>query len=391
MAGETIVLVGSLQEKCPRIVPLMREYGYQVLTADTSLAAIEVIRDFRVGLLLSELRPPGMALGEFLPLARTCADDLSLVSLILVNDMDEVLDAIEAGADETFLLGSPEPILGHVVSRLLDHRRLKQAQQREADELHRALQEIGSLTARLQDRNAALKREQTMRADLSDMIVHDLRSPLMNITGVLEMLESGHLETGLDKTGKFITNGLGSCRRLLSLIDSLLEMSQAEAGLLRLRRTKIHLNDLLRRGINQLAAFAERKRIEITTVMEDVGEVFIDPDRIERVVVNLLFNALKHVPAGGRVEVGAVRADAEIQCWLENSGPTIHPDYHEHIFEKFQQAENRKAGGVRGSGIGLAYCKMVIDQHGGRIELESPAPGRPDGVRVTFSLPAGGD
>lgn len=226
---------------------------------------------------------------------------------------------------------------------------------------------------------------QQMRDDLASMIVHDLRSPLGAILSGLVMLNE--LISNLpeaDFAREVIQVSERSTRKLLTLVDSLLDISR---GRLQLNITAVDLHHLVKNVMATLAPLATENGIILSAQLPpDLPWVAIDEEKIGRVLTNLLDNALKFTPPGRSVVVLAQVIAGErphVRCAVRDAGPGIPPEYTERIFDRFVQVPNQ-SGRRRGTGLGLAFCKLAVEAHGERIWVES-APGA--GSTFYFTLP----
>jgi signal transduction histidine kinase len=217
-------------------------------------------------------------------------------------------------------------------------------------------------------------------------ISHDLRTPLTLILAPLESLRAAELgevppahRNYLDAMWK---NGI----RLLKLIDDLLDLAKLDEGFLRLRVGKTTLEAMLNEVVEHARPLAARKQLSLDLVVKAApADLWVDVEKMERAVVNLVSNALKFTEAGGvRVELDAT-ADAAVVV-VEDTGVGIPPDRQAAIFERFVQADATTSRRFGGSGIGLSFAKEVIELHGGRITVRSE-PGK--GSRFCIELPLG--
>jgi len=228
---------------------------------------------------------------------------------------------------------------------------------------------------------------QHIRDDLTSMIVHDLRSPLTAILSGLYLLrEMTPIADQNEITGEALTAAEQSCRKLLDLVNSLLDISKMEAGRMELVRRPTDLAKLVANTFDQLAPLAKDGDIALTRHIEGDCQVLADDDKISRVLTNLVDNALKFTPPGGTVtvQVEPMPDQAEfVRCAVRDTGPGISPEHLERIFDRFVQAPS--GGGARpGTGLGLTFCKLVIEAHGGRIWVESKGS---EGSTFYFTLP----
>jgi len=146
---------------------------------------------------------------------------------------------------------------------------------------------------------------------------------------------------------------------------------------------------VVRTSVESVLPTAEAKGVAVATDLgADVGVVWADPNRLRQVVWNLLNNAVKFTPAGGRVDVGLWRRGREVEIRVADTGQGIDPAFLPHVFEPFRQAEASTTRAHGGLGLGLAICKQLVEQHGGTISAESEGPGRGAAFAVRLPLPA---
>lgn len=232
---------------------------------------------------------------------------------------------------------------------------------------------------------------ESYRQEMSNMLVHDLRSPLAGvITGLhLALEEASYLDSGSsrDLIEASVQAALTSANTLLRLIEQILEISKLEAGEMSLDCEEIRLGDVAAQALDMLSGTAAEAGI-VVTVEEapDLPPVHADPDKLRRVFLNLLDNALRYTPADGEVAIRLTRRDTDLIVMIEDSGSGIPPELHERIFDRFFQGDPaRRKRGVKGSGLGLTFCRLAVEAHGGRIWAEERPGG---GSRFTFTLPA---
>jgi signal transduction histidine kinase len=221
-----------------------------------------------------------------------------------------------------------------------------------------------------------LKRAEELRDNLSAMLVHDLRTPLTSLLGPLQLLESGALGP-LDETQReLVMMSELSGQRLLTLVNELLDISKMEADEFQIHPEAIEVGELVLQALSSVRVFSggHGARIEMS-VTDDTQKIEVDADLIVRVLVNLLGNALKFTPAEGTITVGTTLSTAPgttmMKFWVLDSGKGIPPEYVDKIFEKFGQVESRAEGQRFSTGLGLTFCKLAVEAHGGRIGVES--------------------
>lgn len=232
----------------------------------------------------------------------------------------------------------------------------------------------------LRDVTAARQFER-MRTDFVLRASHELRTPITGMRMALGLLE-GKLEFPPDsREAELVTTLDEEMRRLVNLISALLDLSRLYAHTYTLKPTPIDVEDLLRRVCKRFAPVVETAGLGLDLALEaDLPVLSLDVDAMDRVFDNLLGNAIRHTPAGGRISMGARRAEGRAELWVADNGEGIAYADRARVFEPFVQI-GRRVGGV---GLGLAMCREIVQQHDGSIRLDS-APGH--GSRFTLSFP----
>jgi signal transduction histidine kinase len=217
------------------------------------------------------------------------------------------------------------------------------------------------------------------------MIVHDLRNPLGAISTALDLLKQVPVAEAETEYVTAVMGTMGqSIHRLQYLVDTLLDIARLEEGVT-LWLQPLDLHALLEELVAEEHLLARTSGVTLENqVPVDLAAIMADPDVLRRVMFNLLDNALRFTPAGGQVWVEA-RPDADaIRVEVLDTGPGIPPEEQTRIFEKFTQIQGRAAS-QRGSGLGLAFCRMAVEAHGSRIWVEDGPGGK--GSRFVFTLP----
>jgi PAS domain S-box-containing protein len=221
-----------------------------------------------------------------------------------------------------------------------------------------------------------------LRADLTSMLFHDLRSPLGNIISSLEMMQTS--APSQDEGGhSMMAIALRSSRRLSRLVDSLLDLGQLEAGKAVLHKSVASIRTLIAETLEEVHPVAEAKGHALQFQLPpELPQVDMDVDMIRRVLINLLENAIRYTRSGGRITASAAQDDGQVVVSVSDSGPGIPAREQQHIFEKFTRMQQE--GRSKGLGLGLAFCRLAVEAHGGRIWVESEEG---QGSTFRFSLP----
>lgn len=222
--------------------------------------------------------------------------------------------------------------------------------------------------------------------DLSAMITHDLKGPLTAIMGFLDLLAQEDLESHLRE---YVEIALASSRWLSILIAGILDVARMEAGGIELHRELLEVGEEIGQALTPISYQFQEKGVRLeTTVPADLPRVPADREVFRRVVVNLVGNAVKFAPQGSKISVSAARDDVGnfIVVSVQDEGPGIAREHQTRIFEKFVQVAKGRSAERISVGLGLAFCKLAVEAHGGSIWVESE-PGH--GSRFSFSLPLG--
>lgn len=251
---------------------------------------------------------------------------------------------------------------------------------RTGDELQQVAEALNGMAESL----SALE---TTKRDLTHMIVHDLKSPLSATLGSIDYVLMLAKDTLPPDQKKLLTLGAKSGKDLLRLIQNLLDVAKMEEGKLQLRRDTFSVLELAGQCLDDLEAqiLRENKVISVE-VAKDLPKVWADRDLVHRVLANLLTNALKHTPPRTEISIH-VGTDADrhnVVISVRDNGEGIPKAFLSRIFEKFSQAEVKRQAHRVGSGLGLTFCKLAVEAHGGRVWVESE-PGL--GSEFFFSLP----
>jgi signal transduction histidine kinase len=217
---------------------------------------------------------------------------------------------------------------------------------------------------------------------------HELRTPLNAIIGFSEVLLERMFGDVNDKQTEYLQDIMESGRHLLSLINDILDLSKIEAGRMELELTDLNLGQAILNALTLIRERAGRRGIALHKAVDDrLGQIRGDERKIKQVLLNLLSNALKFTPEGGRVEVRAGIVDSMAEISVTDTGVGIAPEDQEAVFEEFRQV-GTAAKKIEGTGLGLALSRKFIELHGGRIWVKSQVGA---GSTFTFSLPLTSD
>ena len=241
------------------------------------------------------------------------------------------------------------------------------------------LVELAQAANRMTDRLGA---EERARRHLMAAISHDLRTPMTSLQLVAVALGDEILDE--EERRRYAARMAINVAALNGLIDDLFELSRLEAGETSWSTERVHLRMLVDETLDAMRTEAERKGIAITCdVPEDLLPARANPEKLQRVLFNLLTNAIRHTPPGGTVALAAAMRERHVEIEVADTGAGIPAGERESVFEAFFQGGERAARSGGGAGLGLAISRAIVQAHGGRIWLEEATRG----TRIRFSLP----
>jgi PAS domain S-box-containing protein len=263
----------------------------------------------------------------------------------------------------------------------------KQAEQR-IRILHESFtRELSATNQQLELRNREVERMNRLKSEFLASMSHELRTPLHTVIGFSELL-SEQIEGPLnDKQKRFVNHIHEDSLHLLELINEILDLSKIEAGRLELRKETFDMSSALSETLASVKALASRKSIAIENLAR--GGILLHADRVrfKEILYNLLSNAVKFTPEGGRIRIEVAIEAGCVAVSIADTGIGLAAEEHESVFDNFYQVGATTSGVREGTGLGLAITRRLVEQHGGKIWVESE-PGK--GSRFTFRLPLNG-
>jgi signal transduction histidine kinase len=219
------------------------------------------------------------------------------------------------------------------------------------------------------------------RRELVAWASHDLRAPIASLQAMLEAMEDGVVEPH-----HYLETLQGQVRLLSSLVDDLFEMACIDSGAISISLEPADMGKLVSACVGRHEIEARARGIRLRTVVrDDATWVACAPDKVERVLTNLITNALRYTPVGGLISASVTSGGGAVFVSLEDTGPGIAPDEMERVFEPFWRSDAARTPSTGAAGLGLAIARGLIAAHKGRIWAEPPSRG---GTRICFALPA---
>lgn len=245
----------------------------------------------------------------------------------------------------------------------------------------RSRDEVGQLAVAFNRMSGELEDLERLRRDLVANVSHELRTPISALRALLENLLDG-VERPDPETLQVM---LAQTERLGRLVDQLLELSRLESGDVPMVRERFALPPLVARVLSEIDVMRGRRDVELAQDLpKDLPPVYADAERVHQVLFNLLDNAVRFTPPGGRVTVHASTKNGSVDVAVADTGPGIASEHLPRVFERFYRVDPGRSRDEGGTGIGLAIARSVVEAHGGRIWAESQ-PGK--GSVFTFELP----
>jgi len=370
-----ILVADDSVANCELLGEQLASLGYRPLIAHDGPSALDLTLERQPALVILDVNMPAGDLhvddrATGFEVCRRLKRDprtgrIPVIFITALNESTDRVKAIEAGGDDFISKPHNRLVLGARVNSLL---RLKAA----TDALEEALRRQREL--------------EHVRDDLMKMIVHDLKTPLTSILATLELLGDGDFGPLAPMQQGVVQDALHKSEELLALIDDLLEVRRIEESSITLSLDEIDAAELIREIAKDWAVRFEQEKTRVhTDIAGDLPRLTADRGLIKRVLGNLIQNALVH--SAGSIDLTlACRTDPSgIRFSITDTGPGIPPEYHEMIFRKFQQLQATWTPRARTSGIGLTFCRLVTEAHGGRIWVQS-APGQGSTFHVALPL-----
>ncbi|MBW4564095.1 MAG: response regulator [Mojavia pulchra JT2-VF2] len=227
------------------------------------------------------------------------------------------------------------------------------------------------------------KQIERMKDEFVSVVSHELRTPLTSIHGSLGMLTSGLLKAESEQGKRLLQIATDSTDRLVRLLNDILDIERIESGRVKMERKICNVAGLIKSAVNVIQPLADKAQVQLSTYSLPI-QLWADPDRIVQTLTNLLSNAIKFSSAGDTVWLGVEKKDNEVLWTIKDNGRGIPTDKLDSIFERFQQVDSSDSRNHDGTGLGLAICKSIVQQHGGRIWVESVLG---EGSSFYFTLP----
>lgn len=362
--AEKVLVVDDIAANRALIEATLEDAGYRLQSASSGMEALEAFERDRPDCVLLDIRMPEMDGFEVARRMRampggTAAPILFVTALRDVDAFDEAMRA--GGFDFLTKPVRPTELLTRVEAALA---------------LKRASAERDELVALLRRQRDELMRSVLVNERVAAFLVHDLKNPVAGMQMAAELIHTSEAcpERFRDIAGRIHAQAIELNRMILGLLD----LNRADEGKLRLSRVAVDPTAMATDIVEAQRMRAEARRITIDVAV-GVEQLRVDQNLFRRALENLLDNALRYAPSGTRVDIAAARVDGAVEVTVADAGPGVPAAMSEHIFDRFVQATpaaKEGHGNARtGRGLGLAFCKTVVEAHGGTIRVEDANPG----------------
>ena len=372
-SGESglLLIVDDSEDNRDVLARRLQKQGHWAITAPGGKEALEALAEQPFDLVLLDIMMPDMDGYEVLSRIKNDPHThrIPVIMISALDEMDSVVRCIEMGAADYLPKPFNPTLLRARIGASLREKRAHDREIRSSDQLAESYRK--------------LKEMERLRDDLTHMIVHDLRTPLTSLLSGLQTIPLiGSLS---DLQAEMLAIAEEGGQTLLGMINNLLDVEKMEQESVPLDRNPLTAAGLIERAVTQVGMLAQVSGLTlIQQAPLDLPSFSGDEDILRRTLVNLLGNAIKFTPSGGTITASAEMVEQGMLFAVRDTGEGIPPEAFERIFEKFGQVESRIAGRKMSTGLGLTFCKLAVNVHGGRLWLESQ-PGK--GSIFYFTIP----
>lgn len=350
MGDGKILVVDDNPANIQLLSRLLETHGYEVQTADCGQLALEVERRFQPEMILLDIDLPDLD-GYAVAKALDQHQDLMVIFISALSDLEQIVRGFDVGGLDYIT----KPFMPREVLARIDRHFAYRRQQHEMRNL-------------LQRENQRVANVNHLRQQFVYSATHDLKNPLNQIMGFTDVLRSDP-RLGDADLQSYLGYMQTSAEKMRILVEDMLDVAQLES--LGLRRERVSLNQLAEQALRAALLSAQERQIHLHWEAEEQINFEVDAERISRVLENLISNAVKYTPIGGQVTVSVASTAQFAILRVQDTGIGIAETDIPHLFEAFYRIRRPETEHITGSGLGLFIVKTILDQHGGKIEVES--------------------
>jgi len=340
----------------------LEDEDYQVILAEDGEQAVAMFAQRAPDCVLLDVKMPKVDGVEACRRIREVpgGPDVPVVFLTALRDVD-TFDRVQLAGGDDFMTKPYRPT--DLVLRVAAALRLR-----------RMASERNDLYAQVKRQRDDLQRVQLQKEQLAAFLVHDLKNPVSSIQLQAELVRRD--QTATERTHRAAGRIVDETRALMRMITNLLDISKADEGRLVPAQSQVDLGELGAEVIEALRDRAVSAGVELVVdIPLEVKHMRADPDLLRRVLENLLDNAIRHTPENAAVRLEVVRSASETRIRVSDAGTGIPVDQRSRVFERFVQLADEPGSARPNRGLGLAFCKLAVEAHGGRIDIEDGSPG----------------
>lgn len=376
----TVLVIDDDSLSLKIIARALEENRYRVITADNTTDGVRQARQEQPHLIITHIAMPGIDSTYLVEKLKECAPEACLVAMTDYGAEQLAATALKQGVEDYLIRPVYPWEIITVTADVLERAELRRRNLELTEALRQRQAELEQRNAELEEANARLREADLWKENLSSMIVHDLKNPLGAIHGTLIFFK-GTMDDELDeKLSQLLESALISANRGINLVSAILDVHRLEEGRMPLTPQPVAPREVIQACLDEMHPLVAMHNLTASMELPDrLPPVRADYSTMIRIIDNLLDNAIKFTPSGGKITVGACRTAAGVEFSVSDTGYGIPPEQYDRIFEKFAQAGIRAEGQRAGVGLGLTFCKLAVEAQQGHIWVESE-----QGVGTTF-------
>ncbi len=366
-ARGTVLVIDDTPLNQEILTDILGNEGYTLKFAPDGESGLAHARELRPDLVLLDLVLPGIMGTDVLAILKQELPETMVILTTAYGSEETAIKALRAGVNDYIINKRPFDAdeVREVVKRAVTEAILRRENQRLQRELAEKYDELHAAYERLKELDKA-------KASFFSMVSHDLRHPIAVAKGYLELIRTGKEELSTE-TRSGVEIAEQEMRYLNELVDDVLDLSRMDAGYYHIDRQPLQVAMMLQQARMAFRAAASQRHIalEIAPPGNDLPLVSADALRMNQVLSNLIENALKFTPEGGKIQLEAQRMNGDVEITVRDTGVGIDPGEHEKIFDRFYRIKHGEQVEDKGSGLGLAICREIVRLHDGQIWAES--------------------
>jgi signal transduction histidine kinase len=360
-----VLLIEDSEQDADLILRELRKGGYWPVSKriETREELSDVLAQEHWDVILCDHVMPKFNSAAALGIVRAFDKNLPFIIVSGLIGEDSAVAAMKMGAND-YVMKSNLKRLSAVVQREIADAEQRRERKKAEEELQKKNEELQKKEEELR----VAKQIELLKDEFIGMVSHELKTPLTVIIGALNVAEERGMR--VNEIRGLIHDAGTSAESLAAMVDNLLELSRHQSNRLSLQKTQTRIEPAIQAVIKKLKDRSSKHQL-IGDIPPDLPDALIDPLRIERVLHNLIENAIKYSPKGGEIIVTVHPEDSQLVIGVSDQGIGISPEDKQRLFQKFERLDIQKKYDIAGVGLGLRVCQIIVEAHGGRIWVES--------------------